>query len=90
MRRLALLGSLVAALAAATAAPAPAFHHTLLPANECGQSSNAGGFNPTAVGEVRDHAQANGGNLPLPPAGTAAVDASPIIGPGVECPAPQK
>ncbi len=88
MRRIVVLVALAAALAVPAAASA--FHHVLLPANACGVSPNAGGNNPTAAAQVRDNSQANGGNLPIPPAGTPAVANSPVIGPGALCPAPQK
>lgn len=88
MKRTVAFLTLVAALAAP--ATGSAFHHVLVPANTCGVSPSAGGNNPTATAQVRDHSQANDGNLPIPPAGTPAVANSPVIGPGAPCPAPQK
>ena len=76
MKRLRL--AIVAAALGAMALPAPtfAFHHRNLPANECGQSSHAGGANPTARAAIVEHNPAQGdpdgpgGGLPIPPAGT--------------------
>lgn len=50
-----------------TSAPALAFHHIALPADECGQSDFAGGANPTAVTVIRENNPAQ--TLPLPPVG---------------------
>jgi hypothetical protein len=69
MRRVVLV--LAAATALALPSTAAAFHHVFVPANECGGSDFAGGFNPTAVAAIRDNNPAQGGDqLPLPPAGT--------------------
>ncbi len=82
MRRIALTLIMAALLVALSAAPALAFHHGFLPANECGQSPNAGGTTDEAL---NPHFTTR----PLPPAGTAAVEASPVIGPAASCPAGQ-
>jgi len=77
--------ALVSALMLAVmAVPAFAFHHGFLPGAPCGVPEFSGGDAP-AVDEhnpvfVR----------PLPPAGTAAVEHSELIGPGAQCPAPNK
>ncbi len=88
MKRLIVAIATAAALFAVT--PATAFHHGRVPANFCGESPNAGGANPTAAAQVREHSQANNGNVPIPPAGTPAEERSPVVGPGATCPAPQK
>ena len=77
LRRLAAAGA-VAAGVLVPAAPAFAFHHTFVPASDCGQSDFAGGFNPTAVAALR----ASGNHtLPLPPAGTPSnADETPAPG----------
>jgi hypothetical protein len=56
---------------AVVAAPAFAFHHGFLPGVPCGEPEFSGGdeHNPVFV-------------RPLPPAGTAAVGHSELIGPG--------
>jgi hypothetical protein len=67
MKRLALLAT-AAALVVPTSAGG--FHHRFVPADRCGQSPNAGGANPTAVGAISTHNPAQGDALPLPPSGT--------------------
>ena len=52
----------------APAGPALAFHHVFVPADECGQSPNAGGNNPAAAAALSTHNPAQ--DAPLPPAGT--------------------
>ncbi|HEU4513321.1 MAG TPA: hypothetical protein VFR87_09470 [Nocardioidaceae bacterium] len=64
-----------AALVMVGTTPASAFHHVVLPADDCGQSAYAGGANPTARDALREHNTAQ--DLPLPPAGTPAVDSLP-------------
>ncbi len=83
MRRIALTLIVTALLVALSAAPALAFHHGFLPANQCGQSETAGGITGEAFNPHFPKA-------PLPPGDTEAVDASPVIGPGATCPAPDK
>ncbi len=56
-------------------APASAFHHIVLPADDCGRSAFAGGANPTAREALLEHNTAQA--LPLPPAGTPAVGSLP-------------
>lgn len=68
-------GTAAVLLLAATALPAQAFHHVVLPANSCGQSSHAGGANPVAAAALRTHNTAH--TLPLPPVGTPAVEHLP-------------
>ena len=82
MRRIALTFITAVLLIALSATPALAFHHGFLPANECGQSPNAGG---TTAEALNPHFTTR----PLPPAGTEAVGASPVIGPEATCPAGQ-
>jgi hypothetical protein len=92
MRRIALTLLIMGLLLALTAVPAFAFHHVFLPAPDCAAAQsgdNAGGNNPTAKSAIIANNPAQGQSLPLPPAGTAAVDASPVIGPGATCPAGQ-
>jgi hypothetical protein len=80
-----LAAALISALMLAVmATPAFAFHHGFVPGAPCGVPEFSGGDAP-AVDEhnpvfVR----------PLPPAGTAAVEHSELIGPGAQCPAPIK
>ena len=93
MRRAFSVLVLAGLLLAATASPALAFHHTALPADECAPlQAGTPGNNPIAHNAIEDRNPAQ--SLPLPPAGTPAVEASPIIiNPAVEtpeCPAPQK
>lgn len=68
-------GAATLLLLAGAAVPAQAFHHVVLPANACGQSTHAGGANPIAVAALRAHNKAQ--DLPLPPVGTPAVEHLP-------------
>jgi hypothetical protein len=80
-----LAAALISALMlAAMATPAFAFHNGFVLGAPCGVPEFSGGDTP-AVDEhnpvfVR----------PLPPAGTAEVEHSELIGPGAQCPAPIK
>ncbi len=88
MRRIALTLIVAALLVALSAAPALAFHHVFVPADQCGESINAGGNNPTASTAISENNPAQ--TAPLPPNGTAAVGASDVIGKNAPCPAPDK
>ncbi|MDQ3862484.1 MAG: hypothetical protein M3317_03095 [Actinomycetota bacterium] len=84
VKRLLAAASVSALMLAVMAAPAFAFHHGFVPGAPCGIPEFSGG-DASAVDEhnpvfVR----------PLPPAGTAAVEHSDLIGPGTQCPAPNK
>ena len=71
MRRAVLILAIAAALG--TPGQAAAFHHGFVPGSTCGAAQaqpNAGGNNPTARAAIITHNPAQGGSLPLPPAGT--------------------
>ncbi len=91
MKRLVITLALVTALVAPAAAQG--FHHGFVPGGPCGESTNSGGGNPTAISAIRNRNPAQGGaNFPLPPTGTPGADHGQPTNPPerATCPAPNK